>query len=150
MSGDTLKHDLGEMIKGKQVVVVVGSGVSIATNTTAPTWYGLIESAVRQCRGLVTSGQEEKEEIKVWCEDVKMLLTRKKHPEMLLSAAEMVHEKLKSFGKGELVRWLRESFEALQPVDLTLIHAIGALEAPIVTTNYDDLIEKVTGLKYVT
>ena len=151
MPDDTLKDDLKELISEKKIVVVVGSGVSIsATNGMAPTWCGLIESAVRKCRSLVTSGPKEKDEIKVWCDTVNNLLKLKQHPEMLLSAAQMVHEKLNRFGDGEFSRWLRESFELLDTTDRTLINAVSSLDAPLLTTNYDDLIETVTGLKYVT
>ncbi|MFT5322214.1 MAG: hypothetical protein ACI8P0_000049 [Planctomycetaceae bacterium] len=38
--------DLRGMIAQKQVTVVIGSGVSVATTSKAPSWRGLIESAV--------------------------------------------------------------------------------------------------------
>jgi hypothetical protein len=37
----------------------------------------------------------------------------------------------------------------LQPEDPTVIQLLAQLDTPLVTTNYDDLIEKVTSLKHV-
>lgn len=134
--------DLREMIRRGQVVAVVGSGVSIATNSHAPTWRGLIESGVAACR---TIGAPE-----AWCQLVLGQLQLESHPDMLLSAAELVHHKLAENVGGELDRWLRHEFEALQPDDRSIVEALAGLDVPLVTTNYDDLIEKVTGLKQVT
>jgi hypothetical protein len=51
---------------------------------------------------------------------------------------------------GEYARWLREIVGALKPVDTELIEAIASLRALIATTNYDSLLEAVTGLRAVT
>ena len=135
--------DLRRMVKEKQVVVIVGSGVSIAsTNRQAPTWEGLITGAAEKCHTL-GSGD-------AWFQSVQGQLAVKGDLDLLLSAAELVHKKLEGFGKGEFSRWLRELLENLQPADSTLINAIASLNATIVTTNYDDLVEKATGLRGVT
>jgi hypothetical protein len=131
--------DLGEMIQRGQVVAVVGSGVSLAADPRTPTWRGLIESAVDRCRALDVADD--------WCDGVSRLLTLP-HADMLLLAAESVHEKLRQHG-GEWARWLQDTFEPLQPEEPSVIQALVALDTPLVTTNYDDLIEKVTSLKYV-
>jgi formylglycine-generating enzyme required for sulfatase activity len=137
---ETFETDVRTLIDQGQVVVVVGSGVSIATSLRAPTWRKLIDSAVERCRAL---GAAE-----AWCEAVAGQLALVSEPDMLLSAAELVHQKLRE--KGEFGRWLRDSFEGLQPEDPRLIEILDGLGAPLLTTNYDDLIEKVTSLKQVT
>jgi formylglycine-generating enzyme required for sulfatase activity len=81
--------DLREMIARGQVVAVVGSGVSAATTSSAPTWRGLIDSGVERCRAI---GAEDP-----WCETVRSLLGFP-HSDMLLSAAELVHQKLRQRG----------------------------------------------------
>ena len=83
-----------------------------------------------------------------WCQCVRGQLQLASHPDMLLSAAELVHQKLREQG-GELARWLREAFAELQPEDPTVIQLLVKLNVPLVTTNYDDLIEKTTQLKHV-
>jgi sugar (pentulose or hexulose) kinase len=98
--------DLCEMIARRQVVVVIGLGVSTATNRQSPTWRGLIETALPHCR---TLGAPQD-----WIAGVEQLL-QLPHASMLLSAAELVHGKLSENGGGELARWLRETFEELEP-----------------------------------
>ena len=47
------EDDLKQLIAGQKVVVVVGSGVSIATTKgVAPSWPALISAAAEQCAGL--------------------------------------------------------------------------------------------------
>ena len=69
---------------------------------------------------------------------------------MLLTATEVVHQKPGENGSGEMARWLRESFENLRPEDSAAIDALVALDIPLVTTNYDDLIHKVADRGHVT
>ena len=139
---DPLLADLLTMIKRRQVVVVVGSGVSMSTNRKSPTWRKLIESGIQHCRA---TGAKER-----WCQSVSGQLEQDNEPVMLLSAAELVHEKLSANGGGELARWMRTMFESLEVVDPKVIEALAAMDLPLLTTNYDGLIEKVTGLKHVT
>jgi formylglycine-generating enzyme required for sulfatase activity len=133
--------DLRAMIARKQVTAVIGSGVSVATTSKSPSWRGLIESAVDRCREL--------EATESWCGLVLGML-EEGSPDMLLSAAERVESKLGENGGGELARWLRESFENLQPNNADTIEALVALGIPLVTTNYDDLIHKVASRGHVT
>ena len=134
-------EDLRKMISRRQVTAVIGSGVSLATTSEAPSWRGLIELAVDQCQELGAT--------KSWCGLVLGML-EEGSPDMLLSAAERVESKLGENGGGEFARWLRESFEDLQPDDCSVIEALVALDIPLVTTNYDDLIQKVTTHGYLT
>lgn len=134
--------DLRKLIEKKQAVIVVGSGVSMSTCSQAPTWRSLIESGVAWCRKL---GVEEE-----WCELIMTQLKMHARPGTLLSAAEQVQEELSLNGGGEFTRWLRDTFENLKPEDSSVIEALASLDVPLITTNYDDLIEKATGLKHVT
>ena len=105
--GHEFESDLREMIGRGQVVAVVGSGVSLATTSRAPTWRGLINSGVERCR---TVGAADK-----WCQRTLGLLEPDSDADMLLSAAELVHQKLHEQGGGEFARWLRDAFAELQP-----------------------------------
>jgi len=137
------EQDLQKLVKGKQIVAIVGLGVSIAaTQGKAPTWSGLIEHAAKKCVSLGASNE--------WFDVVAGQLKLKGHLRLMLSAAELVHSELENFGKGEFARWLRETLSKLEATDTRLIKAIAALNAPIVTTNYDNLIEDVTSLKAIT
>ena len=70
----------------------------------------------------------------------------------MLAVAEQVSQRLGAPLGGEYVGWLRQSLcpETLPLKDEAVIRALDALDVPLVTTNYDDLIERVTGLQGVT
>jgi hypothetical protein len=53
-------------------------------------------------------------------------------------------------GGGEYRRWLRETVGALALRELDVLEALRNLRVPLATTNYDDLLEKVTALGPVT
>ena len=140
-TSDPFHKDLRAIIEHRQVVLVIGSGVSMATTRRSPTWRKLIESGIEQCRLLGATSE--------WC-DIATRQVQSDQPDMLLSAAELVQNKLSKDGGGEFARWLREAFEELQVEDNSVINSLHALNLPIVTTNYDDLIEKATSLKQAT
>lgn len=60
----------------------------------------------------------------------------------LLVAAEKITRKLG--GPGNLMVWLRSSVGTLQPTNRDVLEAIATLGVPIMTTNYDKLLEEVT------
>jgi hypothetical protein len=92
----TFEADLREMLDRGQVAAVVGSGVSTATTRRAPSWRTLIQSGVERCRSIGASHE--------WCQTVLSQLQLESEPDMLLSAAELVHHKLGQNGGGELAR----------------------------------------------
>lgn len=140
-----LVDDLHERIASRQVVVVAGAGVAIAATGRDPraSWKGLLESAVG------------------WCEDhvpglpPGWLTLARGHLQLgdassLVTAAEMVTERLGGREGGEYRAWLRATVGALPLIDRLVLEALAALGVPLVTTNYDDLIEQVTGMDHVT
>jgi len=142
MSGnDELVDDLRELILKRKITVVVGSGVSKATNSKTPMWDALIASGIDRCETMGMSAD--------LCAHFRAGLELKLIG-ALLPAAEAVHDKLSENGGGELTKWLRQEFEPLKPKDRSVIDSLAALGAPLATTNYDDLIEKVTDFGHVT
>lgn len=68
----------------------------------------------------------------------------------MISAAELVTEALGGRDGGEYARWLHETVGALELQDSSVPDALGSLGIPVATTNYDGLIEQVTGWDRVT
>ena len=68
----------------------------------------------------------------------------------LLSAATKVSSKLGAPEGGEYGRWLRETVGSLRAKNREVIEALHRLDIQLATTNYDGLIEEVTGLAPVT
>jgi hypothetical protein len=63
----------------------------------------------------------------------------------LLSAATKVSSKLRGPDGGEYRRWLRETVGSLQAQNQEVIEALHHFGVQLATTNYDGLIEEVTG-----
>ena len=136
-----LAGDLRERIAAKQIICVVGAGVAAACARPHPhgdsvLWPRLIESGVRWVRAL------HPELPPGWVDD-RLRALASDDIDDLLSVASQVASKLGAPDGGEYAEWLHRSVGALEVGDPSLIEALGALEVPIVTTNYDHLLEKV-------
>ena len=146
MPGSLTDSLLVEIEQGR-AIVVVGAGVSIAATGGAPTasWLGLIHSGVEHAKmiGGLPSG---------WEENVLSDLTlgADGSSSYLISAAAKVTKALGGKTGGEFKSWLREAVGQLHVTEPDVIRAIAALEAPILTTNYDSLIEEVVSLPSAT
>jgi hypothetical protein len=68
----------------------------------------------------------------------------------LLSAAEKISRKLGAPKGGEFHRWLRETVGDLEVKDRAVLESLRDLGIPLATTNYDNLLEDITGLPPVT
>ena len=138
----TLRDGLTEAVAKRQVLVVVGAGVSVAaTGADIAGWVGLLENGVSRCEELGLSPAKAE----IW-----RSLIHSQDVEMMISAAELVTKKLGGPEDGEYATWLRDCFEDLRCRERGLIEALVDLDAPIATTNYDNLLEEVTGLRPVT
>jgi len=67
-----------------------------------------------------------------------------------IPVAERITEALGGPAGGEFGAWLRENLESLPIQDASVLEALAALDLPIVTTNYDTLLEQATGLPSIT
>ncbi len=146
MTGNKLRDDLQRQIDAGQVVAIVGAGVSVGATNGKPeaSWLGLLHHGVDFCRELPTTGVTEAY-AKILHDQVDT-----GDLDMMLAAAEVVSRKLGAPGGGEWRRWLRESVGGLRAEQRGVIEALRDLGVTVATTNYDGLIEEVTGLPAVT
>jgi SIR2-like protein len=144
MSGG-LVEDLRAEIGRKQAVLVIGTGVTAAVSggDRRASWVGLLESALHWCQEFVPGLTEQ------WSKGVQAVLEIG-DSSSLITAAEMLTEKLGGRGGGDYRRWLRETVGELRLVDRSLPEAVAALGVPLATTNYDGLLEQATGWRTVT
>ncbi|HST60492.1 MAG TPA: tetratricopeptide repeat protein [Longimicrobium sp.] len=146
MTGKKLRDDLQRQIDAGNVVVIVGAGVSVGAtnNQRAASWHGLLHHGVDSCVELPTSGLTEAH--------TKILHAQidSGDLDMMLAAAEVVSSKLGAPKGGEWRRWLRETVGELKGEQREVIEALQDLGVTLATTNYDGLIEEVTGLQPVT
>ena len=143
---EELFQDLRARIEKDQVLVIVGAGVSIGATRDqrldgcrVASWPGLLEHGVNRVEGLGWAPAE-------WVEGCRSLLKAGE----LIQVAEMLTGKLDGPAGGEYQRWLEDTVGHLNLVDREVLDALGNLGVPIATTNYDGLIEEVTGWPAIT
>lgn len=140
-----LGADLRDLIARRRIMVIVGSGVSVSATkkARAASWTGLLKLGVAECRTLnpALDGDWEKRLLGEIDSD---------DSDDTLSAAEKVTRKLQAPSGGSYRRWLRATIGSLQLLDSSVLDALRDLQVPLATTNYDDLLERVTGLPSVT
>lgn len=140
MSDDSLIEDLREQIAQNRVLVIVGAGVSMGATGRAPvaSWPGLLHDGIDRC---VAVAGLDAARAKRWHEDIDS-----GHLDEMVTIAERIERLLGARnGGGEYRRWLRETVGRLTITDRSVLEALGDLGVPLATTNYDDLLTKVTG-----
>jgi formylglycine-generating enzyme required for sulfatase activity len=134
-----LEGDLRGLIARKEVVLVVGTGVSVSATGNAPTasWKGLLLSGVKWCQGLKPDLPAR------WVERRNEDLEQGTTAEMI-AAADLITDELRSVSPGEFEKWLEEKVGALRIKDRSVLEALIGLGLPFTTTNYDHLLEEAT------
>jgi hypothetical protein len=128
--------------RGDRVLIVVGAGVSVATTNNSPcaSWVGLLKHGIDYCKNRDLSLPREWEELR------QRQLQLKEH----ISVGSAITTALQRMHEGEFGRWLNESIGKLAPGNDRLIRAIASLDVQVATTNYDTLIERITGWEHFT
>ncbi|MCK6387811.1 MAG: SIR2 family protein, partial [Zoogloea sp.] len=149
MGNATLIDKLKDDIAAGRVVVIAGTGVSVAASGNpkiaghhVATWTGLLGHGIAHCtdRGTITP-------------EVANHLTaqlRLGETDLLITAAETVSQRLRGQSPGTFRGWLKDSIGQLKVQAPALIDALQALGGLIATLNYDTLIEQATGRRPVT
>jgi HEAT repeat protein len=136
------EDELRREIAAGRVTVIVGAGVSIAATGAAATasWIGLLTDGIDRCASVVPGLPGR------WADRMHDLLDlgREGDTEALLSVAEQITVKLGGASGGEMKRWLRETVGALHLRHPDVPRTLGGLGAPLLTTNYDDILEEAT------
>jgi energy-coupling factor transporter ATP-binding protein EcfA2 len=133
-----IPSDLIERFQKGEVIVVTGTGVTAATvpaeQRGIASWVGLIRHGLEYCK-TVTGSNEKK--LEAFLEDL-----AKDAPELgdLFDAANYASRVLREAKPPKYVAWLDEAVGQLTANNTELIKAIGALDCPILTLNYDSLI----------
>ncbi len=136
-----LIDELRRSIKDKRAVLIVGAGTSIAaTGSPNASWKGLLRMGIERC---VYVGSPRP---RLGWEGVMLQLLEIGDIEDWLLIAEQVQQRLNG---GELVNLLQDWNAGLQVKHTGIIRALSDLGLPIMTTNYDTVIEEVTNRKTV-
>lgn len=122
----------------KNLVFVVGTGFSAATTggERIATWRGLIEDGIDRAESLDPRPG--------WATQVRGNLTygfEQKDMDMILAAATSVVKELRRNGAYVFAKWLQETVGSLNTVHPELGKRLRTLPYPLLTTNYDHLLE---------
>lgn len=136
--------DLRQEIANGHVLVVVGTGVSLAATggESVASWKGLLLDGVDRCQELRDLSDSAGGALRADIDSGSL--------KRLLSAASKIRKMLGTPDEGEVKVWLRDTVGKLHARNREVLEAIRDLGLPIATTNYDDLLEEVIGWKTVT
>jgi hypothetical protein len=145
VNGTAAERALRKAMSDRLVAVVVGTGISLAATNEAETasWDGLMRSGLTRAQELGAS--------KELADSIRSDLDLgSQEPSCLRTAAEKITDALGGPQSGAFRDWLCDDIGSLEAVSSELIGAISDLGCPILTTNYDHLIEQATGRGTVT
>lgn len=140
------KEDLRKELEAGRVLFVIGTGVSFGATKRNPlaSWPGLIESGIAECEQHAGTTAKQASPFRL------MLQPDVIDTDNLITAAEFVTRKLGGMKDGTFKAWLRKSVGGLRAEYREVLEALRDLPGVLATTNYDDLLEDVTGLREVT
>jgi hypothetical protein len=141
-------EQLKKELASGQVVVVVGSGVSVAAcgqqlveGHKVASWTGLLEHGVDRLSAIgAAEGDEE----------VLLGLIRRGKADLMINAAETITDRLKRRSEGTFRSWLADTIGQLKLQDSNLLREVAALPGVVATLNYDHLLEQATSLPPIT
>jgi len=136
--GAAMDKRLQSALDRKNLVFIIGTGFSAATtgNASFATWRGLIEDGIGRA---LTLGSKP-----TWGDQILGNLTYgfdENDMDMILASAAGVARELDKHGAYAMPKWLQETVGSLEAKDATLAKTIRALPYPVLTTNYDSLLE---------
>jgi hypothetical protein len=128
-------------VNSNAVVTVVGTGASVAMsrNSAAANWVGLIRTGIDRV-GEIDPGSAKWVEFQLSGLE---LALETADTALLIGLASQVVAKLTAEGKQPYIDWLRDTVGSLRVRDAELARALGTLRTPLLTTNYDGLLEEV-------
>ncbi|WP_143036055.1 SIR2 family protein [Lentzea fradiae] len=139
MSG-YLRSEIVAALKKNNALFVVGAGVSMsATNgNSVASWNGLLEAGIERCVDLRRSLAGD------WaraCRDD----MNSPEPADKLDVAQRITSELKGLPGNHYGKWLKDTVGQLKVSSPGIVQVLSGFKAPILTTNYDSLIEEVSG-----
>ncbi|HEV7771354.1 MAG TPA: SUMF1/EgtB/PvdO family nonheme iron enzyme [Solirubrobacterales bacterium] len=138
MSDKTI-NELREQLAQGRVVAVVGTGFSGAATggeVGVATWQGLL------CNGFEYCGDDGSPRLPAADQELCRKMVETGEVDLMLAAASVIESRLGAPAKSQWRWWLNGSVGKMRCTDFRLLEAIRGLGVPIVTTNYDSLLEE--------
>ncbi|GAA1753740.1 SIR2 family protein [Aeromicrobium alkaliterrae] len=139
----TPRDQLAQDLRSGRVVVLVGAGVSLAaTGDANASWPGLLANGVDFAEARYAMDADTAEICRTMLSDASA--------ENLLDVSTAVVDSMGGQEGALFEEWLGRSVGYLQVSDDRVIRSVLGLNCPIVTTNYDSLLENVGSRDHVT
>jgi formylglycine-generating enzyme required for sulfatase activity len=139
---DKAINELREQLAHGRVVAIVGTGFSSAATggeVDFATWQGLLYNGFEIC------GDDGKPKLSADHQMLCRKMVETGQVDMMLAAASVIESRLGAPEKLPWRRWLNDTVGKMKSVDFRLLEAIRGLGVPIMTTNYDSLLEERKG-----
>ncbi|MFD5845682.1 SIR2 family protein [Streptomyces chartreusis] len=135
-----LRAEIVESLRRDDTVFIIGAGVSILASEAAPTasWIGLIEDGMTLCVDLDPSLGKR------WISEQKRELRRGETASMT-GVAQSVESELKKHPGNYYAKWLSTAFRDMPVKRPGILQVLADSGSPLFTTNYDTLLESVSG-----
>ncbi|MFJ3473449.1 SIR2 family protein [Microbacterium maritypicum] len=135
-------EDLRAVVSAGNAVFVLGTGVSksLSGGASHADWVGLIRDGISRAARLANDSKWES-----FVTNQLEYAIEAQETAALVGAASAVQTKLQALGSQAFASWLEESVGSLEVVDRTLADALASTGCPLLTTNYDELLERATG-----
>ena len=132
--------ELKSQLADGNIITIAGAGVTVAAtaNDSVANWIGLLEHGIRYCIENIPGTTE------AWAIRQQMSLDEGDIEEMV-SVAHHIETKLGGVKSGLFYAWLSTTIGCLEIKDERLPRTLSALPTRLFTTNYDDILEKVSG-----
>lgn len=137
---------LKKAIADQAAVIVVGTGASksLSGGASFADWFGLVDAGIAYARTLgATAGWETNQRSSL------EYARTENDQAALIGVASQIQIRLRAIGPQAYFDWLRDTVGSLEVQDSSLARAIKDLGCPLLTTNYDRLMEKALGLSTV-
>lgn len=123
---------------------VVGAGLTIYSTSNSPcaSWVGLLRNGVDRIKSLISDNSEHPKWDSLYESNVAVGTIG------FLNLADTIFDYLSK--KNEFARWLADSIGTLPLTRRDLIESLVSLNTHVLSTNYDVLIEKTTGMPTLT
>lgn len=131
--------DLKAAVQSGDVLFVVGTGVSSGATGrhSHASWEGLIGSGIDECQSIMRFTMPQADHYRG--------LLAVKDPDDLLVVATAITKKLGGRQGGDYRGWIRKTVGQLKASNRDVLEALADLPGILATTNYDGLLEEVTG-----
>ena len=137
------REKLIEQLRAGRVVVVTGTGISKSVSNGDPVadWVGLVKSGITRVASNVKVSSNWTAIQDLALEDA----LSSDSPDDLIAVASAVSLKLKGSSTQAFTNWITETVGDLPVIDPAVPQALARLNTPILTTNYDTLLERSLG-----